>query len=242
MLRVLKNAAHHRNAKNLWNTIVYNATSEVQALLEAGANPNMQDEMGNPIVFYVLYHPGGQQLPILQLLLTHGANPNVRETYEGSTPIFHARGEALRMLIEYGADTDVKSDYGETCLHGVREVEDLRYLLSLGLDMHQKGIRKHSLLHSVILQPLPLVSYCIQLGLNVNAASTSGETPLMLLAQSGLFSRAGVLEDCMNKIQLLLDAGADMQMKDLYGNTAADHAQTAGNHALADWINAQVTP
>jgi ankyrin repeat protein len=95
-------------------------TKELQALVDAGVNPNKTYEECltgiSPLYAAVgLTH----NLEIAALLLASGANPNI-EWENGSTSIFEAltdqKAEFLKLLISNGVDVNVKMSNGKTPL------------------------------------------------------------------------------------------------------------------------------
>ena len=98
---------------------------KVRELLEAGANPDDPTAARMPL-FEVIYSRGDGytfrcNLPIVELLLKHGANPNRPDPYLGKVPLIEAFGigdlkcaEALRAA---GARADTRTVDGYTILH-----------------------------------------------------------------------------------------------------------------------------
>ncbi|TWU16876.1 ankyrin repeat domain-containing protein [Allorhodopirellula heiligendammensis] len=96
----------------------------VEALIELGCDVNAKDPH-EPIIFSCVGTLVAESLgdKMLQLLLSHGANPNVIGL-GGFTPLFQAtvyqRKEAVRLLIEAGADPTIPS-HGETCISRIQQ-------------------------------------------------------------------------------------------------------------------------
>jgi ankyrin repeat protein len=189
-------------------------------LLEAGADPNLVTKGGwSPLYIatdnrnieggdYPTRKPDAEHLELIEALLAHGADVNVRmrsstETRtifthqwlheEGATPLLRAAqsGDAvlLRRLLEKGADPQLATDDGTTPLMvaaGIGWVEGVTYEWSPE-------------------QTLATVRLLLELGVPVNAQNLDGQTALMGAAHKG---RSDV-------VQLLVDHGADLALHDI---------------------------
>jgi ankyrin repeat protein len=189
-------------------------------LLEAGADPNLVTKGGwSPLYIatdnrnieggdYPTRKPDAEHLELIEALLAHGADVNVRmrsstETRtifthqwlheEGATPLLRAAqsGDAalLRRLLEQGADALLATDDGTTPLMvaaGIGWVEGVTYEWSPE-------------------QTLATVRLLLELGVPVNAQNLDGQTALMGAAHKG---RSDV-------VQLLVDHGADLALHDI---------------------------
>lgn len=94
-----------------------NLNEVVRMLVGAGADPNLADKKGKtPLIANSRY------LDIAQILITHGANVNVRAS-DGFTPLLNAGTvELTRFLLEHGADPFAKTDQGETALDWAKKM------------------------------------------------------------------------------------------------------------------------
>jgi len=110
----------------------------VRALLQAGANPNIQDNDGDNALILAWVsknlHTGG----CVRLLLQAGAKPNLQGK-DGNTVLIMASGrghtECVRLLLKAGANPNLQNIYGLTalmyaCIWG--RVECVRLLLHAG--------------------------------------------------------------------------------------------------------------
>ncbi len=213
----------------------------VLLLLEKGADPNATDGYGLTPLHWVLQegikaiftrpkqtdrfwvHPNQPEL--VKALLVHGANPNARIKkdffpydinrygrsrgtglpqmyFAGATPLFLAAAvadlRAMRALVEGGADATV------TSLEGVTP---LMVAAGLGSDDRTSTTKQKK-------NYLEAVRLAVRLGASVNAADHLGRTALHGAAFYGL----------NDVVQFLWENGADLDAKDIYGQTAVSIA------------------
>ncbi|MGX8007759.1 ankyrin repeat domain-containing protein [Mesorhizobium sp. ORM8.1] len=95
----------------------------VCALLDAGSDPNYDDNAGFPSIIAALSTERPDRLELIHVLLEHGADPDMRGVNDW-TPLHYAvsrrDAEAIRLLLHSGADPSLRTridDY-ETALEG----------------------------------------------------------------------------------------------------------------------------
>jgi cytohesin len=118
----------------------------VKAAIDCGADPNIQDKVGNT----PLHDAAKSGSPdVVKLLLEHGADPNIQNKV-GNTPLHYAAKyswlnvalrhdplEVVKLLLEHGADPNARDKDGKTPLHYAAEfchVDVARALLDYGAD------------------------------------------------------------------------------------------------------------
>jgi ankyrin repeat protein len=147
----------------------------IQVLLDKGAQPNVRTKESPPIRRSMLNVTGtlewvdftGQtpflraslaaDLPVMRLLLKHGADPHIA-TFEGTTPLMAAAGvnwvqdqtfddgpkarlEAVQLCVDQGMDVNAVNSMGITALHGAanRGSDDIiRFLVAKGAKVDVK--------------------------------------------------------------------------------------------------------
>jgi hypothetical protein len=92
-----------------------NDLTAVNTLLDKGANPNVRNSVGAPVLMVAASRG---HVPIVEALLNEGADPNVKNQ-EGTTALMKAipHIEIVRLLIAKGADVNAAHDRGD--LQGV---------------------------------------------------------------------------------------------------------------------------
>jgi cytohesin len=187
----------------------------VRTLLARKANPNVEYEVsftGIPKgTNWPIIGAAVRDLPLLESLLTNGANPNVKgvrpfgsDDQNGYTPLFFAVAYSddfsknlakVQMLLKFKADPNLASESGKTPLH-----------LALG-------------------QP-QILQCLLDAKAIVNAATKTGETPLHWAVGAGL----------KTSVAMLLTNGADVNARDSDGFTPLHWASISGNQDIAELL------
>ncbi|EJL26231.1 ankyrin repeat-containing protein [Novosphingobium sp. AP12] len=139
------------------------------------------------------------------------------------------RDDMLPALLEAGADIEGVDAKGHTALilatyHGFEQSAAL--LLDRGADPNRTTASGSPLMGVAFKGHLTIARRLLAAGADPNLRNAAGQTAIMM---SALFDRREVIE-------LLLDAGADIDAVDAAGNDAASLAQMQGNESLARWL------
>lgn len=216
----------------------------MKLLLAAGADVKAVHRMGDQVLIMAARQrsyrtPSAEpNSEIAQLLLAHGADPNARGEW-GRTALMLANTAAkVKFLIAKGAEIDAKDEYGQTALMHAASRGDAAVagaLLDNGANVNatdNKGLnallysldsenRAHGEERKTLPERRLEVARRILLAksVDVNAANSDGETPLM---------RAVRLEN-VEMIKALLAQRADANRSDVFGDTAVTLAYKNGN-------------
>ncbi len=233
--------------------------AQVRALFERGANPNGRDETGRtPLMWAVSLASRATLDPnskidrdfagTAALLLDHGADVNARDglgrtplllAMEGSASEYKVVGadEAMvRLLIARGADVNAQDRQGwSALLMAVNLWADqpalVSFLVSRGADAKarlQDG--RSGLMLAARIGKVDRLAILIANHAGVNARDQTGATALMVAALVTWDDGASEM------MRLLLDKGADPNVTDLKGRTAADCAADAGYLDRAEFL------
>ncbi|KAK6365442.1 hypothetical protein LTS17_011161 [Exophiala oligosperma] len=185
-------------------------------LLQHGANPSASDNMGSE----PLHNSAPHDIPVL---VGAGADPNARRK-DGKTPLLAFLSElyvdhtqVVKALIESGADVNLQDREGNSALMlSLREcynpVFDL--LLESGADPNTKNNQGKGILHEInkdgpLLGSPAVMRLLKERRIDINAQDNNGETALFL----------STLRGEPQKLSMLLDAGADINIHDFRGRS-----------------------
>lgn len=213
----------------------------VNALLEAGADPNQFDFPGFTPLYFAAQNGHTE---IVRALLEAGANPNI-QTDDGVTPLFKTiqiggdrHIEIVRALIEAGADLNIQ-DYniyaisGRTPLHmaAIEGYTDIaRALIEAGADLNiQDDDGWTPLFEAIGAENTEIVRALIDTGADLNIrehndieSGVVGRAPLHLAATVG-----------DEIVRALINAGADLNVQDGGGSTPLHYAASFGEEDIA---------
>ncbi len=191
------------------------------ALLDAGADANAGNKVGKTAV--ALAAENGQA-DVLRLLVEKGGN--VESTDEiGGTPLLWAAAlsknpETVAYLIEKGANVNVIDSNGMTPLiwaAGIGRPEAVGLLIDKGADlevveMHQK---ETALMRAARIGSVESLNRILAAKPDLAKANMLGQTAMIIAASSAP----------VDKLQALVDAGADLGARDTRGWSVLDHAR-----------------
>ncbi|KAF5858072.1 hypothetical protein ETB97_004915 [Aspergillus alliaceus] len=119
-----------------WNT------DAMRFLLQRGANLDIRNPKGETPL-HIAVKGRYRQFGMVQLLLEHGANPNVLD-YEGFVPVNRAvqNSQMVRLLVQYGADLALGEHPVLYTAILSQDVETVRVIIEAGFDC-QKPFKEH---------------------------------------------------------------------------------------------------
>ena len=170
----------------------------------------------------------GGNLDILQLFLDHNADIHVRDEYGNTLLHFAAETgllEAAQALLERNADVNSQNNHGSTPLLLASEFANpniVQLLLDYNADLYLRDADADTPLHcAAIGGKLEVAQILLKHNVEVNSPNLEGSTPLHHASRGSWGFPRGVAVI----VRLLLDYGADAQVRDLSGKTASEVAR-----------------
>ena len=216
-----------------WKTIT---AADVQVMINAGANVNAKNFLGQTPLHEAIILGNAKVIPVLVKV---GADVNAKDK-NGFTPLHGAaeegQAEVIPVLVQAGADVNEKTNDGFTPLHIAAangKAEVIPVLVKIGADVNAKGNDGVTPLHlAAIFGKAEVISMLIKHGAYIQATDNKGITPLDFARSQKQWNAVKILEDgsglaspsCFNIIRgkpnqvvwvngipmkLLIDTGAD---------------------------------
>lgn len=186
-------------------------------------------------------------LDIARLLLERGASATVTDN-QGQTALFAIQrshvhsGRLVRLLVEVGVDPMHQNALGQSFLdasYGFPKLPEggmkavFKRIRERRLDEGHGFFPRTALAHAAMDRNAPLVAFLLYLGANPNKKDSHGDTLLRDLIGWGHESRNHI-------VCLLLDAGADATIPNIYGKTPLELAIQFGRSSLVEIIRSRL--
>ena len=193
-----------------WKAFEIATLAEATACLDAGADPNALDELGETPLYRAA--ESGPDPAIVRALLDAGADPNARTRYDWTVLHAGASGggsEIVRLLLAAGADPHPRPRPDWTVLHAAAVGDDpavVRLLLDVGADPNARRRDGGTPLHLATKRnsDSAVVAALLTVGADPNARDGNAWTPLHMAAAHG---------DDPAVVAALLAAGGDPERR-----------------------------
>ena len=198
-----------------------------QYLISKGADPHAVDEVG---FSHLMHAARGGNPDCVRLLLGHALS--LEPEKKGAASALHmaavsGNAECVRILLDAGADINACSPTCPTPLHYAlsnNHTECARLLLERGASPDAESSPGYTPLHEAATESSECLHLILEYGVRVNVIEEdSGMTPLMRCARYGIPACA----------ELLLQHGADPDIRNNEGQTALDIARKRGAVGIA---------
>ena len=180
----------------------------IDALLNAGADPNVTNNIGRtPLLYAVIYHCPR----IVKLLLDHKADPNIHPDHDYSPLRISAQdgdNEIVSYLLDAGGNPDALDHKRQTPLMLASRNQHTSIVLNLLQHKADPNIQDNNgwtaLMVSCIGEDLKITEILLDAGANVDIVKRDGLTALMIACEHPVN---------VNTIQCLLKAGANPNLQ-----------------------------
>ena len=231
-IKVLKSGADPNITNADGNTclhlsILHGCSKEVvQMIIDHGAHVNATNKNGLTALMITCERGN---IDVMNVLLKAGSDPAITDA-SGNTCLqcLVLQGcsiEVLQTIIDHGAQVNATNKNGQTALMMASDcgyLNGINMLLRAGADPNVINVNGSTCLHfaSCHGSSKEVLQTIIDHGVNVNATNKKGHTALMMA------SEFGHLDD----IHVLLKAGAQPNITDVYGNTCLHFPVIQGRH------------
>ena len=235
---------------------------QVENLIDAVDEGNLEDvinHIGNGVdVNAIGFHYSNAlhracfygHIPIINTLLSAGADPDIKEARRGKTPLMitldtiyylsqnidgtNAQIEIAKILLEAGVDLNAKDNCGDSALvYAITKTKKgiiSSILIEAGADVNSQNDDD---LTALMIScggwaiPKKCVEILLKAGANTELKDNQGNTALTYAIREPKYLEKKTLQ--LEKVKLLAEAGADLNTQDNNGNTALNIAKEVGN-------------
>jgi ankyrin repeat protein len=208
-------SAYHWAAKN-------GNADITQLLIDASANPNVTNKVGKTPV--AIAAESGH-VEVLKMIVESGGDIESVDQI-GGTPLLWASGlsknpATVGYLIEVGGNVNIIDTNGMTPLiwaAGIGNPESVRLLIENGADVNISEIhqKETALMRAARIAQPQTMAFILEASPDLEMKNALGHTAFMIAAASAP----------VEKLQMLADKGAKVDVTDIRGWTAMDHAKT----------------
>lgn len=200
----------------------YNTSEMVEYLLSRGANSDMTDSQFNMAIHSASVCGNARSI---MALIAIGSDVNVKG-FRGKAPLHFAalngKMEATKVLCENGAEVNARTAFGDTpltCAAQNGDYENMKLLLEKGANVHDRNsIGYNALFYATKKGFTDIAKLLLSSGCDVNARARIRDTPLTI---------ASGIQGNKLMVEFLLRSGADINMADRQGRQALHHAGDA---------------
>lgn len=198
-----------RDAEDISALDCAKGTEVISLLLQNGVEVNGRDQKGRTAL---MFHSDFGDEEEVALLLEAGADIRIRDT-TGKTALHHAStGQITEQLLRQGAainDLAGRSDQSPLMRASfLEQLDKVEVLLAHGASVNLRNAMGDSALYEA--QGAAITQMLLDNGADIDAAVHTGMTPLMDAAEEG----------DLDKVRVLLNAGAQTNLRDGSGGTA----------------------
>ena len=203
-----------KERKPILNCIINSSNIELEEkqkianlLIDKGLDVNQKDK--NNTTPLLLAAKDREYMWLLKLLLKNNADPNIKNNRQ-ETPLLVTRDEeAVKLLVEHGAEVNVRDKSGNTpLLINAKHGETVELLVDRGAAVNVQDEEGNTpLLINARDGEVDIVELLLENSADPSIRNNLNETPLLAASN-------------VEKVKLLVEHGADVDAKDIEGNTS----------------------
>ena len=205
--------------------------SRVQLLLERGAKSKFVEKV-NPYIIPIFRAAQSGSVECVRLILEQGTSPNTRDDTNRTALAYAGNAGVAEILINAGADINTIDSYGkdafqvilEDRLRGSERFEIEKVLLNAGVNIDYVDKSGDSrLYYAAFSSSVDAVEFLLKYGATPHAQLAQNKSPLHAVCWDANYKETNY-EPTVQIINLLLNAGIDVNIKDSMGDTPLHEA------------------
>lgn len=205
--------------------------SRVQLLLERGAEVKTIEKV-NPYIIPLFCAAQSGSVGCVRLILEQGISPNSKDDTNRTALAYAGNAEVAEVLINAGADINTIDSYGkdafqvmlEDSLRGSERFKIGEVLINAGVDInHLNELGYSRLYNTAFSSSVDAVEFLLKYGANPHTQLAKNKSPLHAVCWDTNSEEINY-EPTFQIINLLLDAGIDVNTKDSMGDTPLHEA------------------
>ena len=209
-----------------------NHMSIIEELMKASVDLNIKDEDGDTALMCAAKN---NHIDVLKRLIEFKADLDIKNDRGQSALIWAVREEKIEIveiLAKAKADIDIQDNLGDTpLLHAIymSNPKIVKELISLGADVNKKDfdLEQSPLIAAVRREVKETIEVLVNKGANLDVQDKDGNTALHL----------AVMKSKAVAVRILVDAGADIKMINLRGQSIIDLAEDEEHEGVLFMLN-----
>jgi ankyrin repeat protein len=207
----------------------------VKSLLESGADVNSWSNLGSHSNTPLMYAVYMGHYEVAKILIEAGADVNAAHSTD-HTVLYHAlespelQAEVIQLLVDAGVNIDYTPLFWviQYQCDNIEAPEIMTILIDAGADVNEQDQNGVTVLIAAACRGSnQLVDILLRLGAEVNATmEASGRTALA----------CAVMNEQIETVRLLIEAGADLEIADKQGNTPLMTAKSTGSEEIIELL------
>ena len=181
---------------------------------------------------------------IVRLLLANGSDINIMSGKHLNAlhiAAISGQDEIVEFLLDNGININTLDDQNSSSLHiaaVIGNTSTANLLIMKGAEMELQNVNRWTpLLCATYYKNIEVARILLNQGANVNAVDINGSTPLLLIMKCWTLSNGEEKDNgCREFVQLLIDSGADLKIRDEKDRNVLHHAVFNGQDEIVELL------